>query len=141
MFCRSWVSPTIFVYVCLSSLVPLVLQQAIPLPLNSLRRVLMVDLTYSKVTATVSMTNFERRNARKMAKELAKNGHTDVQQPPAQPRREGLRGRKFAYSNSEAPRRVVRRDPAATQPKAIPIPRLEGQEGLYLYIYDHCSVF
>lgn len=90
----------------------------------------MVDLTYSRVTATVSMTNFERRVAKKMAKELAQTGHTETERPLTQPRREGLRGRKFAFSNNEAPRLVVRRDPVATQPKPIPIPRLEGQEGV-----------
>lgn len=89
----------------------------------------MADSTYSKLSATTSRTNLERRTAKLIAKDLAKVGQTNIQQPPTQPRREGLRGRQYAYSNTEAPRRVVRRDPAATQFKPIPVPRLEGQEG------------
>lgn len=86
---------------------------------------------FAKVTATTSMTNHERRLAKKAAKAAAKgvNG-PDPKPTPGQPRRTGLRGKKYAFSHTEAPRLVVPRDPQATQPKTTDIPRLEGQEGM-----------
>jgi hypothetical protein len=100
----------------------------------------MVGSSYAKVTATTLMTHYERRRAKQMAKD-ARNG---VREPsaalyPTQPRRAGLRGVKYAFSNNEAPRRVVPRAPEATQPRTIPIPCLEGQEGM-LMIFTVLSV-
>jgi hypothetical protein len=77
------------------------------------------------------MTNHDWHVAKKVIKDTAKGVHAPKPRPPpTQPCREGLWGVKYAFSNTEAPRLVVPRDPGATQPKTVAIPRLEGQEGV-----------
>lgn len=103
----------------------------------------MVESTFSKVTATTSMTNYERRNARKRA-QAARKGATQPAPDPAstKPRREGLRGVRLAFFHDEPPRRVVPRTVSTSRPQHIPIPRLKGQEGMWshatLYLRPVC---
>lgn len=87
----------------------------------------MAASSFAKVTATTSMTNHERRSARKRAKD-ASNGIVAPTSAPTAPRRPGLRGVQYAFSDKEPPRRVVRRPAEATQLKQIPVPRLKEHE-------------
>ncbi|KAG9123256.1 hypothetical protein FRC07_015183 [Ceratobasidium sp. 392] len=93
----------------------------------------MPDHTYARPVKTTSMTISARRELRAREK-LIKQGIVPPPEPekPKEPRRSGLRMKRYTYPDGEAPQVV---DPNASKNKAppqiqIPVPRLPGQDDL-----------
>jgi hypothetical protein len=91
-----------------------------------------LDQTYARLTQTTSMSFADRHEARRRSRKLAKGNTIDLRpapEPPIAPRREGLRGKRYAFPKDGAPMLIVPHKVTSTA--RIPVDRLPGHEGMF----------
>ncbi|KAG8723112.1 hypothetical protein FRC09_004711 [Ceratobasidium sp. 395] len=87
---------------------------------------------YRRVVATTSMTTAERAQSKRIRRQINRGEEpTEVMARRGPPRRPGLRGYQYAYTNEDPPMRVVPHEDRMTDAtEEVSVPRLSNHEDL-----------